>query len=81
MEDAVATKEAHEQGSEPYNYHDFALHLETDGVETFASFSDRLHPGEPAPDFAVTRLDGGSRQVVSQLWHRTPLVMEFGSFS
>lgn len=64
-----------------YNYADFAEHTRHGGMDRFSRFAERLHAGSPAPDFAVTRLDDGVELQVSGLWRRSPVVMEFGSFT
>jgi hypothetical protein len=63
-----------------YNYVDFAEHV-SGGLGKFDRFADRLHAGSPAPAFALTRLDDGTRVEMAELWRRTPTVLEFGSFT
>jgi len=46
----------------------------------FGAFPNALHAGEKAPDGELTRL-GGERVRLSELWRRTGLVLEFGSFT
>lgn len=64
-----------------YNYARFDEYVET-GVEEqeFAAFPNTLHAGERAPDGELRTLD---RQLVrlSDIWKRTGLVLEFGSFT
>lgn len=37
--------------------------------------------GEPAPDFALQRVDGTGTLAFSALWKERPLVLVFGSYT
>jgi hypothetical protein len=67
--------------SAPYNYERFDTYVET-GVDEreFGAFPNILHAGEKAPDEELTLLDG-ERVQLSKLWGRSPIVLEFGSFT
>lgn len=68
--------------AEPYNYRRFDEYVELGGEQhEFAAFADNLHVGQPAPSFAVTRLDDAARFEIADLWQGRHLVMEFGSFT
>lgn len=69
---------AFEYGPEDYNYVDFVMSRE---MPLFEAFRDRLHVGEKAPDFELTRLDDGAKVKLSEGWAEGPLVIEFGSFT
>ncbi len=65
-----------------YNYAHFDEYVEAGQEQReFSTFADRLHAGEPAPDFVATRVEDGTEVRASDLWRRQPLVMEFGSFT
>lgn len=64
-----------------YNYPDFAEHIRDGGEAGFEAFTARLHAGERAPSFPLTRLDDGATVQLADLWRRTPTVLEFGSFT
>jgi len=40
-----------------------------------------LHPGDPAPDFALMKLDKSERIQLSSLTARQPVVLVFGSYT
>jgi len=40
-----------------------------------------LHPGDPAPDFALLKLDKSERIQLSSLTARQPVVLVFGSYT
>ncbi len=40
-----------------------------------------LHPGDPAPDFALMKLDKSERIQLSSLTSRQPVVLVFGSYT
>jgi len=40
-----------------------------------------LHPGDPAPDFALMKLDKSERVQLSALTARQPVVLVFGSYT
>ena len=40
-----------------------------------------LHPGDPAPDFALMKLDKSERIQLSSLTVRQPVVLVFGSYT
>jgi hypothetical protein len=40
-----------------------------------------LHPGDPAPDFALMKLDKSERIQLSALTSRQPVVLVFGSYT
>jgi len=40
-----------------------------------------LHPGDPAPDFALMKLDKSERVQLSSLTVRQPVVLVFGSYT
>ena len=67
--------------SEPYNYERFDEYVES-GVDEreFGAFPNLLHAGQRAPDGELTVLDG-ERVRLSDLWSRTGVVLEFGSFT
>ncbi len=64
-----------------YNYADFAEYIGGAAMGGFDEFSARLHAGEKAPSFPLTRLDDGVTVELADLWRRTPVVVEFGSFT
>ena len=64
-----------------YNYPDFAEFERREGMELFARFAESPRVASRAVDFPATRLDDGGQLRVNELWRRTPLVMEFGSFT
>lgn len=71
-----------ETGPAGYNYANFDRHVATDGdIADEIAFRGSSSAGEAAADFALVRLDDGSRQPLSELWRPKPLVMEFGSFT
>ena len=59
-----------------YNYATFPLDM--DGP-LFAAFAEHLGPGQRAPDGTLTELATGEQVLLSSLWKRGPLVLEFGS--
>jgi hypothetical protein len=64
-----------------YNYEHFDLYVESGEDEReFGAFPNTLHAGERAPDGDLTLL-GGERVRLSELWRRSGLVLEFGSFT
>ena len=67
--------------SAAYNYERFDEYVES-GVDEreFGAFPDLLHAGEPAPDGELALLDG-ERVQLSELWRRSDIVLEFGSFT
>lgn len=69
---------AFEYGADGYNYVDFIMSRE---IPLFENFRDRLHAGEKAPDFELTRLDDGEAVPLSSYWSQGPVVIEFGSFT
>jgi hypothetical protein len=40
-----------------------------------------LHPGDPAPDFSLTKLDKSSTVQLSSLTAQQPVVLVFGSYT
>ena len=67
--------------SPPYNYERFDAYVESGEDEReFGAFPATLHAGEQAPDGELTLLDG-ERTRLSQLWSRSGVVIEFGSFT
>ena len=65
----------------PYNYERFDAYVESGEDEReFGAFPHLLHAGEQAPDGELTSLDG-ERVLLSELWSRTGVVLEFGSFT
>ena len=65
-----------------YNYERFDSYVESGQDEKeFATFFDRLHAGEPAPDATLTSLIDGDEVRLSDLWARRNLVIEFGSYT
>jgi hypothetical protein len=64
-----------------YNYEHFDRYVESgaDALE-FSAFPTTLHAGERAPDGELTVL-GGERVRLSDLWRRSRIVLEFGSFT
>ncbi len=67
-------------GSE-YNYEHFDEYIERGGDDEFLAFRNVLHVGDRALDFVATRLDDGAKVTMAEVWHRQPVVMEFGSFT
>lgn len=64
-----------------YNYEHFDLYVESGEDEReFGAFPNKLHAGERAPDGELTLL-GGERVRLSDLWRRSGVVLEFGSFT
>lgn len=64
-----------------YNYEQFDLYVESGlDADEFGRFPSMLHAGEHAPDGELTALDG-SRVLLSALWQRRGVVLEFGSFT
>ena len=41
----------------------------------------RLEPGDPAPDFTLTKLDKSGTMQLSELSKKQPVVMVFGSYT
>jgi hypothetical protein len=67
--------------SAAYNYERFDGYVESgDELREFGAFPDLPHAGEQAPDGELTLLDG-ERVRLSELWHRSGVVLEFGSFT
>lgn len=65
-------------GIEDYNYGHFRPRQL--GWEFKAILARRgIHPGEPAPDFMLSRVDGGQARL-SELRDR-PVLLHFGSFT
>ncbi len=64
-----------------YNYADFAEHVGRGALSGFDTFGGRLHAGQRAPSFPLTRLDDATTVELADLWRRTPTVIEFGSFT
>jgi len=67
--------------SAAYNYDRFDDYVES-GVDDreFGAFPNMLHAGERAPDGKLTLLDGEPVHL-SELWRRSGVVLEFGSFT
>lgn len=67
--------------SDAYNYERFDEYVET-GVDEreFGAFPNMLHAGERAPDGELTLLDGECVRL-AELWSRSGVVLEFGSFT
>jgi hypothetical protein len=67
--------------SADYNYERFDEYV-AGGVDEreFGAFPNLLHAGGPAPDGELELLDGG-RVRLSELWSRSGVVLEFGSFT
>ena len=67
--------------SATYNYERFDDYVET-GVDEreFGAFPNLLHAGERAPDGKLMLLDGAPVRL-SELWRRSGVVLEFGSFT
>ena len=64
-----------------YNYERFDEYVENGLDEReFGAFPNLLHAGERAPDGELTLLDG-ERVHLSELWSRSGIVLEFGSFT
>ncbi len=61
-----------------YNYATFDMAREE---APFAEFTQRLHAGEPAPEFTLEDLDSGRMVPMGELWANGPAVLEFGSFT
>ena len=59
-----------------YNYPVFLPEADDD----FAGFAEHLKVGQPAPDFAMTTLDG-HRVSLSESWRGGDVVLEFGSLT
>jgi hypothetical protein len=67
--------------SEPYNYEHFDAYVESGEDEReFGAFPRMLHAGGQAPDGELTLLDGGHVRL-SELWSRSGIVLEYGSFT
>ncbi len=67
--------------SASYNYERFDAYVGSGEDEReFGAFPTMLHAGEQAPDGELTLLDG-ERTRLSELWSRTGVVLEFGSFT
>ena len=67
--------------STAYNYERFDAYVDRgDDEREFGAFPDVLHAGERAPDGELTALDGGHVRL-SELWRRSGVVFEFGSFT
>ena len=64
-----------------YNYERFDAYVSSGAEELeFGAFPNTLHAGEAAPDGELQLLDG-ERVRLSELWRRTGVVLEFGSFT
>jgi hypothetical protein len=65
-----------------YNYEHFFDRWVESGQDDreFGQFASILHAGEQAPDGQLTEL-GGSKILLSKLWQRKGIVLEFGSFT
>ncbi len=61
-----------------YNYVHFDMMAER---PKFAGFSEVLHVGERAPDFAFEDLDSGETVRLKDLWSEGLVIAEFGSFT
>jgi hypothetical protein len=68
-------------GGSDYNYEHFDDYIERGGDDEFLAFRNALHVGDHAPDFKATRLDDETTVIMSALWQRQAVVMEFGSFT
>lgn len=67
--------------SAAYNYERFDLYVESGEDEReFGAFPNMLHAGERAPDGELQTLEG-ERVRLSELWRRSGVVLEFGSFT
>jgi hypothetical protein len=64
-----------------YNYERFDVYVEAGEDEReFGAFPNALHAGGRAPDGVLTLL-GGETVRLSDLWRRSGIVLEFGSFT
>ena len=64
-----------------YNYPHFDLYVESgENEQEFGAFANALHAGERVPDGEL-RILGGERVRLSDLWRRSGVVLEFGSFT
>jgi hypothetical protein len=64
-----------------YNYERFDAYVESgEDDREFGAFASVLHAGERAPDGELQLLDG-ERVRLAELWRRTGVVLEFGSFT
>ena len=61
-----------------YNYTEFVMKREQ---PKFLAFPDNLHVGERAPSFPLQDLAGGETVEMKSLWAKTPVIIEFGSFT
>ena len=61
-----------------YNYASFPL---TMTHEDFEEFPNVLKAGQQAPDGELVDAADGSRLLLSDLWRRGPVVIEFGSIT
>lgn len=59
-----------------YNYSTFTM-----DDDEFAVFPTVNRAGTPAPDGELRDAADGSRVLLSDLWRRRPLVLEFGSIT
>jgi hypothetical protein len=67
--------------SASYNYERFDAYVSSGEDEReFGAFPTMPHAGQQAPDGELTLLDG-ERTRLSELWGRTGVVLEFGSFT
>ena len=67
--------------SASYNYERFDVYVERGQDEReFGAFPNMLRAGEQAPDGELQLLDG-ERVRLSDLWRRSGVVLEFGSFT
>lgn len=63
---------------EDYNFDRFRLrHLVVDAAHTLKG--DGIAPGDPAPDFALERADGGLARLSA--FRGVPVLLHFGSFT
>jgi hypothetical protein len=61
-----------------YNYETFPLDMDE---PLFEGFREVLRPGDPAPDGVVIDARTEERLLLSSLWKRGPVVVEFGSLT
>ena len=61
-----------------YNYPEF---IAEPNDADFERFLGALHVGDPAPDFAATRLEDGATVRLAEYTARASVVLEFGSLT
>ncbi|MBW1880917.1 MAG: hypothetical protein JRJ84_21390 [Deltaproteobacteria bacterium] len=61
-----------------YNYETFPLDMDE---PLFEGFREVLRPGDRAPDGMVVDARTREELLLSSLWRRSPLVLEFGSLT